>query len=96
MLCVKDNYKSKYKNDLTCRKCKKETETQDHVLQICNEIHKDASTKVSKNEIFSTDVNSLRKTAEKIMKVVEILEKGPPKETPKRKKNNNKRPKTKQ
>ena len=70
MVECKDNFKNKYKSDTTCRKCKKETETQKHILQECPVLHTTDSSKVSREEIFTEDPGKLRQTAKKIEAVL--------------------------
>ena len=54
MLKVKDNYKTQFKKEgLMCRACKKEQETQNHILYQCHALHTSEKTKVNANEIFS-------------------------------------------
>ena len=64
MLPIKNNYKTKY-NDLICRVCKANSETQQHVLQECIEIHKNNDTKVEPSEYFSDDLQVLKKGSPK-------------------------------
>ena len=68
MIDVKNNFKNKY-NDLFCRACRKDEETQTHVLEICPEIHKTDETKVRQRDVFCDEVDDLRKTADKIREV---------------------------
>jgi len=73
MLPVKNNYKSKYR-DLKCRGCKAETETQQHALQDCNEIHKNEEKKVKPSDYFSDDIHVLQKTATNIQFILHRIE----------------------
>jgi hypothetical protein len=73
MIDVKNNYKNKYKN-LTCRACKNETETQEHILEECKAIHDKKDTTTSKEDIFSNDLQLLRTTAKKITKTMVEVE----------------------
>ena len=73
MLDVKNNNRGKY-NDIKCRKCDAETETQEHILQECPGIHKDDSTKVTTNDIFQDEHTKLRTTIEKIICIMKILD----------------------
>ncbi len=63
MLKVKCNYKNMYKNNLSCRACGQTDETQDHVLNQCNQIHTNNSNKVRPELYFNEDVTELRKVA---------------------------------
>ena len=73
MIRVKCNYKNMHR-DLKCRACKKEEETQTHVLEICPNIHVNNSTKVKKDQIFSGDTDTIRETAKKIMAICQKIE----------------------
>ena len=73
MLDVKNNYRNKY-NDLTCRACKNEPETQEHVLEKCSAIHKDPSTTAPRSEIFKENTLTLKTIAKKIRKITETLQ----------------------
>jgi hypothetical protein len=64
MLPIKNNYRTKYK-DLVCRGCKAENETQQHVLQMCKEIHKNNNIKVYPTDYFSEDIEVLTKNSPK-------------------------------
>ncbi len=75
MLDIKNNYRGKYTN-ITCRKCKKEVETQEHILQECEE--GDAvPINVQNWEIFSSNTVILKNAARKISNIMESLEKTP-------------------
>ena len=73
MLKIKGNYKNGNKNQ-TCRACKAEPETQDHILSKCPAIHQEPSQKVEKYQLFAEDTGTLRKIAKKIEKIMEKLE----------------------
>ena len=73
MIDTKSNYKNKYP-DMTCRACKNEPETQEHVLDNCNAIHIDNTTKVPTTDIFSEDIKTLKQAAKKIRKILETLQ----------------------
>jgi len=73
MLDVKNNYRGKY-NDTKCRKCDAETETQEHILEECPGIHKDNSTKATRNDIFQDEHTKLRATVEKITVIMRKLD----------------------
>ena len=70
MIDVKNNFRNKYP-DTTCRACGKETETQEHVLETCQTLHPDPSTKVNTGEIFGDAPNALQVVAQKIRKSLE-------------------------
>ena len=72
MLKVKANYKNGH-TDLMCSKCKKEPETQKHILEECPGIHTDEATKVPKHLIFSEDPGTLKVIADKISKIMDKL-----------------------
>ena len=73
MIKVKANYKNGHK-DQTCRACKEEMETQDHALEKCPVIHKDDDIKVTKNEIFTENTDTLRKLANNIEIIISKIE----------------------
>ena len=72
MIKVKGNYKNGH-NDLNCRLCRNEEETQTHILEICPIMHPDDTTKVPKHQLFNEDTDTLRETAKKLDKIVEKL-----------------------
>ena len=75
MLDVKANFKNKYKDDLKCRICKIEEETQIHILQHCPELHKDDSLKITYDDIYENeDMDKLRTVAGKIRDILDKLE----------------------
>ena len=74
MLDIKNNYRNKYK-DLTCRACKKEPETQEHVMEKCSTIHKDPTTTVPNEDLFEENTQTLRITAKKVRTIIETLQK---------------------
>ena len=73
MIDVKNNFRGKY-NDTKCRKCDAETETQEHILEECPGIHKDNSTKVTRNDIFQDEHTALKATIGKITHIMKILD----------------------
>ena len=73
MMKIKGNYKNGNKNQ-TCRACKQEPETQDHVLEMCPEIHKTEDTKVKKSQLFSENTDTLKLIAKKIDTIMNSLE----------------------
>ncbi len=66
MIEAKANYKNKYKNNMTCRACGQETETQKHILQECTALHQTDESKVTQIDIFTEDIIKLKKTSRKI------------------------------
>ena len=72
MLLVKNNYRNQHK-DNTCRGCKAEPETQQHVLENCKQIHKNESTKVPSSEYFTDNIQTLIKSSENIQLILEGL-----------------------
>ena len=55
--------------------CNTEPESQEHVLQECEILHLENSTKVTTNQIFEENTDKLRKTATIIQSVMEKLTK---------------------
>ncbi len=53
--------------------CNQTLEARKHIMEECPVIHKDNGLKISESEIFSNDIKVLRKTAEKIRSVMEII-----------------------
>ena len=77
MLQIKENYKGKYQkspNKLKCRACKKEDETQQHILNECEIIHTDNALKVQKDDLKSEKPEELRKTSFRVMEIMKKLE----------------------
>ena len=74
MLDIKNNYRGKYGNNL-CRACGLNEEDQKHVLEQCTSIHTTDEEKVTEEQIFEEDPQELRKTAGKIRKIMNKLEK---------------------
>ena len=66
MIETKSNYKNKYKNNMTCRACGQEEETQNHILQGCNALHQNNENKVNQDDFFTNDITHLKQTAKKI------------------------------
>ena len=73
MLQVKNNYKNAHKN-LTCRACKNENETQEHVLTACPVIHNNPNNKIEKYELFSENPEDLKLTYQKLATIMRKLE----------------------
>ena len=72
MIKVKANYRNGHQN-LKCRMCKNEEETQTHVLEECLAIHPDNAIKVPKRLLFNEDPGTLRQVADKVEKILEKL-----------------------
>ena len=49
------NYKTQYKNNLICRACGQQEETQKHILEECHNLHPTPGTKVTTSDIFHQD-----------------------------------------
>ena len=80
MIKVKNNFKSHFENrnngtnDIKCRACNMENETQKHIFNECGIIHRNESLKTEENEYFSENTDIVRKAAKKIIKIMERLE----------------------
>ena len=74
MIPTKCNYKGKYKNNLKCRFCGIHDESQNHILEECNQINRDEIEEIKTEDIFE-DVSKLKETAKKLEKIEEILRK---------------------
>ncbi len=74
MIECKANFKKKYKNEISCRKCNQGEENQKHIFQECQEIHRTDETRIKEEEIFTEDPNRLANTAKKIEKILTALE----------------------
>ena len=72
MIKVKGNYKNGHQN-LTCRLCGADEESQNHILEECQVIHPDETNKVSRHQLFNDNTDALRLTAQKIDKILEKL-----------------------
>ena len=81
MLNIKNNCKSKYTNkntgeqNIICRACKTENETQSHILTECEMIHPNDNDKIPEDELFDENPKNLRKTAGKLNRIIQKLEK---------------------
>ena len=75
MLEIKSNFKKKYENDMLCRACGTDVETQRHVFEECKKIHEDGSTKIRSDDYFSDDTETLKKAANNIQRSLQVLEK---------------------
>ena len=72
MLNVKSNFKNGHQEH-KCRACKQKEETQTHVLEECHKLN-DKHQKITKEMIFSENIEELRKTAKAIQERIEKLE----------------------
>ena len=75
MLNIKDNMRGGFKENMTCRICNTEVETQKHIFEECSKLHAQNNTKIPEEELFTEDINTLKSTAEKIAEIMEIIEK---------------------
>ena len=74
MIEVKSNYKGSY-NDLTCRLCGQQEETQDHILTECTENKIEDQSKISIDDIFNdNDLSILKRAGDIIRKTIELVE----------------------
>ena len=76
MLQVKSNYKNGNKEH-KCRLCKKEEETQTHILEECTKL-KDTCQEVTKEMIFNENIEELKQTAKYIEIRMKHLEENQP------------------
>ena len=65
MLDIKENFRGKYQHD-RCRGCNAETETQDHILNICKALHIEENSKVTTAKIFTANLEVMKKYARNI------------------------------
>jgi hypothetical protein len=72
MLDVKNNFRGKHQNNV-CRGCGNQNETQEHILEECNQIHPNEDCKVKKEEIFDEAPQKLKEIAKKINSTMEKL-----------------------
>ena len=77
MLQVKANTKSKYKENIMCRFCHRTPETQIHILQLCTEIPKENQVEKYEEIFGDQDLQKLGRYADKIISIMELLEKHP-------------------
>ena len=73
MLKIKANFKNG-NTDLKCRACKTDLETQDHVLEACPQIHRNNEMKITKNMLFSENLDTLKKVARNLELIIDNLE----------------------
>jgi hypothetical protein len=81
MLNIKNNCRTHYTNkntgeqNIICRACKTEDETQSHILTECEIIHPSDNDKIPDDELFDENPQNLRKTAGKLNRIMQKLEK---------------------
>ena len=75
MLECEGNYQSsKAKVQKTCRLCNQAPETQEHILEQCKETLKERDNVIiTKEKLFDNNIQELRKTAKRIIKIQEQL-----------------------
>lgn len=73
MVSVKNNFRGMHKDNM-CRACGQHEETQEHILEICEKIHSNNTTKVATQDIFTNDTDKLKQTAVKIRQTLQKLE----------------------
>ena len=72
MIMAKANYKEGNNNNLDCRFCRMEPETQIHILQECPEIGNTIG-KCNYESMFEDDIKLLEENAEIIIKIEDKL-----------------------
>ena len=78
MIPAKANHKNQHK-DTICRFCKKEEETQRHLLQECNKIPWTRKYDINYDNAFSdADLKQTREAAQCTQELCSILEENPP------------------
>ena len=71
MIKVKSNFRSHFENrrnghnDIKCRACNLDDETQNHIFNECKDIHRNEMLKTEENEYFSENTDIVRKAAKK-------------------------------
>ena len=74
MLDIKNNFRNKYTN-LECRACGKAIETQSHVLEMCEVIHKnDVKNKITHEELFQSNPQKLKEIAKRIKDIMTLIQ----------------------
>ena len=66
---TKMNYKNMHRDHL-CRKCKREEETLKHVIQECQTIHTDETSKITWEKIFTDNTTELKDIANKLNNIL--------------------------
>ncbi len=75
MLNIKDNMRGGYKDNMTCRICNTEVETQKHIFEECSKLHDHSDTRIPNDELYTEETEMLERTAKKIARIMEIIEK---------------------
>ena len=75
MLKIRDNYRIEAR-DKTCRWCPYEVETQEHILNNCQEFRHITQT-INAKDILNDNQNSLAREANQIIKIIKKLEEKP-------------------
>ena len=57
--------------------CKTHQETQEHILEHCPTIHNTENLKTPKHELFNTNTNKMKNTAQNLMKILNLLSETP-------------------
>ena len=73
MFPAKNNQRGNHP-DLICRFCKKEDETQEHLLNECKTLHTDNRTKIKTTEIFAEYDENTKETANKLLAIMEKID----------------------
>lgn len=81
MLKIKNNYRQAY-NNLICRLCKNEDETQIHILEKCQYIHTTQKLVTTQQEYFSENTNNLKKVASKLKTIMSFFSESINEKTP--------------
>ena len=75
-----------YKENMTCRLCNTEIETQEHILSECTKLHQgNNQLRTNTDEIYTEDLDTLKRTANKIIQIMEEVKKTKPRKGKKRK-----------
>ena len=53
MLNIKDNMRGGYKDNMTCRICNTEVETQKHIFEECSKLHDHSDTRIPNDELYT-------------------------------------------
>ena len=72
-LAVKTNQRSSFHGQTTCRFCRKEEETQEHILQHCEKTPEDFN-RINYEDIFDSERDDMDKIADAIIKMMELLD----------------------
>ena len=86
MLHIKNNMRGAYKENMTCRLCNKEIETQEHILSECTKLHQEnKQLRTNAEEIYTEDLDTLKRTANNITQIMEEVKKTKPRKGKKEK-----------